>query len=444
MLPFENETIEYKREVTDSIKKEVLAFINTTGGSIYIGVSDDGKVVGMTNPDEAMLQVGNMLRDGVHPDAMMFVQIHAEMIEDKTVLHIKVSEGSNKPYYLKKYGLKPSGVYVRQGSASVQASPERIRQMIKAADGDVFEDNVSLNQELTFQKTAQVFATHNLSFGPQQLQTLGLVRKDGVFTNLALILSDQCPYTIKAAAFQGKDQTLFKDRREFSGPLLAQLEECYAYLQLNNPVSAAFQGLYRVDQKAYPDVAVREALLNCLVHRDYGFSASTFVSLYENRLEFTSLGGLLPGFAKEDILLGLSVCRNKKLAEVFYRLELIEAYGTGLLKIQNAYKDSSDKPELLTSPNAFKVILPRLQAREQAEGKPLFQTKEELVLEYLSKREAATRKDVQDLLHISQATAVRMMKNMTEENLLIKEGRGKGIRYRKNPDKNVAKSPSLR
>lgn len=432
MLPFENENTEYKSEITDSIKKEVLAFINTSGGSLYIGVADDGTVIGIKEPDKAMLQIGNMLRDAIHPDAMMFVQIHTETIEAKTILHINVVEGSNKPYYLKKYGLKPSGVYVRQGSASVQASSEQIRQMIKAADGDVFEDNVSLNQELTFQKSAQVFAAHKLAFGVQQLQTLGLLQKDGVYTNLALILSDQCPYTIKAAVFQGTDQTLFKDRREFSGPLFSQLEECYAYLQLNNPVSAAFQGLYRVDQKAYPDTALREALLNCLVHRDYGFSASTFISIYENRIEFTSLGGLLPGISKEDILLGVSVCRNRKLADAFYRLELIEAYGTGLLKIQAAYKDSLVKPEILTAPNAFKLILPQLQEIKRVESDPLLRTKEKIVLNYLSSHEAITRKDVQKLLQVSQATAVRVMKNMTEQNLITKQGRGKETRYCKN------------
>lgn len=429
MQPFENEYIEYKREVTESIKKEVLAFVNTSGGSVYIGVSDDGTILGIENPDEAMLQVGNMLRDAIHPDAMMFVQIHTEIKETKNILHIKVAEGSNKPYYLKKYGLRPSGVYVRQGSASVQASSEQIRQMIKAADGDAFEDNVSLNQELTFQKSSKVFAAHELSFGSRQLQSLGLIRTDGIFTNLGLILSDQCPYTIKTAVFQGTDQTLFKDRREFSGPLFAQLEECYDYMQLNNPVSAVFKGLYRVDRKAYPDVALREALLNCLVHRDYGISTGTFISIYDNRVEFTSLGGLLPGIAKEDILLGLSVCRNKKLADIFYRLELIEAYGTGLLKIKNAYAESLTKPQILTSPNAFKLILPKVRETEQVPLEPPQRTKEELVINYMKGHGTITRKDIQDLLQVSQATAVRIMKKMTEEKLLKKQGKGKETRY---------------
>lgn len=429
MQPFENEYIEYKREVTESIKKEVLAFVNTSGGSVYIGVSDDGTILGIENPDEAMLQVGNMLRDAIHPDAMMFVQIHTEIKETKNILHIKVAEGSNKPYYLKKYGLRPSGVYVRQGSASVQASSEQIRQMIKAADGDAFEDNVSLNQELTFQKSSKVFAAHELSFGSRQLQSLGLIRTDGIFTNLGLILSDQCPYTIKTAVFQGTDQTLFKDRREFSGPLFAQLEECYDYMQLNNPVSAVFKGLYRVDRKAYPDVALRETLLNCLVHRDYGISTGTFISIYDNRVEFTSLGGLLPGIAKEDILLGLSVCRNKKLADIFYRLELIEAYGTGLLKIKNAYAESLTKPQILTSPNAFKLILPKVRETEQVPLELPQRTKEELVINYMKGHGTITRKDIQDLLQVSQATAVRIMKKMTEEKLLKKQGKGKETRY---------------
>ena len=131
MIPLEDEVTEYKSVLTDGLKKEVLAFANTAGGNIYIGVADDGRVIGVENQDEVMLQSSSMLRDSIHPDIMMFVSIRAEELEGKEVVHIAVSEGTNKPYYLIKNGLKPSGVYVRQGSASVQASAEQIRRMME-------------------------------------------------------------------------------------------------------------------------------------------------------------------------------------------------------------------------------------------------------------------------------------------------------------------------
>ena len=428
MLPKENEQTEYKRELTNGLTKEVLAFINTQGGSIYIGVNDDGSIAGVTDSDQTMLRIASMLRDSIHPDAMMFVSIQAEQKEDKDIIHLTISSGTNKPYYLIKNGLKPSGVYVRQGSASVQASPEQIRQMIKAADGDVFEDNISLNQELTFQKTSDIFHEKKLKFASEQMISLGLMRTDGVYTNLGLLLSDQCPFTIKAAVFQDTGQKNFQDRREFSGALLTQLEDCFAYLQLNNPTSAKFQGLYRSDCKGYPEEAIRESLLNSIVHRNYAFSASSLVSIYNNRIEFTSIGGLVSGLQKEDILLGISLCRNPKLANIFYRLELIEAYGTGLLKIQNAYETTPTQPDLRISPNVFKVILPRLEQHlDYVKETP--RSPEDAVLAYIKQHHATTRKDIETLLNTSTSTATRILQALLMKKKITRIGRGKQTKY---------------
>lgn len=430
MLNKENEYTEYKREVTEALKKEVLAFVNTNGGSIYIGVDDDGTVLGIEDSDKTMLCIASMLRDSIHPDIMMFITINTEQIDNLNVIHLNITAGSNKPYYLIKNGLKPSGVYVRQGSASVPASPEQIRQMIKEADGDVFEDALSLNQELTFHKTTSVFKDKGLNFGKAQLLSLGLTRPDGLYTNLGLLLSDQCPFSIKAAVFQGNDQKLFKDRREFIGPLLSQLEDCYAYMQLSNQTTAEFHGLYRQDSKAYPDEALREALLNSLIHRDYSFSASSMVGIYADRMEFTSIGGLLPGIHKDDILLGISVCRNPKLANIFYRLELIEAYGTGLLKIQSAYSENPVPPEFLITTNAFKVILPRLGTQTFLIKEVPALTPEERLLAFAQTKESITRQEAEELLQVSTSTATRILQALMEKHKLQRVGRGKNTIYR--------------
>ncbi len=307
---------------------------------------------------------------------------------------------------------------------------ERVEYKRELTNEDDFEQQVSLEQALSFDKTRAVFAAHGLALGEQQLQTLGLRRRDGLYTNLGLLLAEQCPFTIKAAVFRGTEQNEFQDRKEFGGSLFAQLEDCYSYLQLNNPLGASFQGLYRQDQRAYPDVAIREALLNCIVHRDYGISASTLISVYDDRMEFTSLGGLMPGIQKEDILLGVSVCRNKCLAEIFYRLELIEAYGTGLKKIYHAYRGYAQQPELLLSPHAFKIVLPRMTNQTVVKGKkPAYAAPETIVLDYLQTHAAITRKDVERITSVSMATAIRLLKSMTEQGLLLRQGRGKNTEY---------------
>ena len=290
------------------------------------------------------------------------------------------------------------------------------------------EDNISLNQELTFQKSISVFQTKGLKLAKEQKISLGLQRRDGVYTNLGLLLSDQCPFTIKTAVFNGINQHHFQDRREFSGPLFSQLEECYAYLQLNNPTAAEFEGLYRNDFKAYPDEALREALLNCIIHRDYAFSSSILISVYDNRMEFTSIGGLMPGLEQADIMLGISLCRNPKLANIFYRLELIEAYGTGLPKIKNAYAENAGQPEFLTSPNVFKVILPRLE-REPLYVKETSLSPESQTLEFIKAKKTVTRKDVESLLKTSTSTATRILLTLISQEHIQRTGRGKQTKY---------------
>ena len=172
-------------------------------------------------------------------------------------------------------------------------------------------------------------------------------------------------HTIKVAAFEGTTQNQFKDRKEFSGSLFQQMDEVYDYIDFRNQIHSSFQKLYRIDQRDYPETAVREALLNLLIHREYSYRASSFVSLYTDRIEFISIGGLLSGVTLKDVMMGISVCRNVKLANIFYRLELIEAYGTGMRKIMEAYSETGKKPEIETSDNAFKINLPNLNVHAE-------------------------------------------------------------------------------
>ena len=146
-MQYENERIEYKSRMIDDIYKEVIAFANTEGGVIYLGIDDRGNVVGIDDVDDTYTRLTNGIRDAIAPDVTMFVRY---VLQENRVIQIEVGEGSYKPYYLKSKGMKPTGVYVRQGASSVQASADQIRRMIKDAEGEVFEEMRSLNQELSF------------------------------------------------------------------------------------------------------------------------------------------------------------------------------------------------------------------------------------------------------------------------------------------------------
>lgn len=445
MLFRESETVELKEIVVDDIKKEIIAFANSNGGRLYIGVRDDGEVIGLDNPDRVSLQISNMVRDAIKPDVTMF--LHYETIEEKgkEIVVVDIQRGTDRPYYLAKKGMRPEGVYVRQGYSSVPATDTAIRRMIKETDGERFEAMRSLNQELTFEAVKKEFELREVDFGPQQMRTLRLIDQDNLYTNLGMLLSDQCVHTIKVAVFQGKDQTIFKDRREFSGSLMKQMNEVYDFIDFRNQTRATIEKLRRIDVRDYPEIAVRESLLNLLVHRDYSFSASAFIRIYEDRIEFVSIGGLMPGIELEDIMEGISVCRNQDLANVFYRLHLIEAYGTGMEKIMKAYEGMKEKPEIQTTKNAFKIILPNINAKYEvendsvstaktnmnydAETEILLNDAEEKILEYVRNHGVITKKDVIKLLEVSASTASRTLRKMVKNSLLRQNGKARSTNY---------------
>lgn len=422
----ESTTVEFKQQIVEDIKKEVVAFANTEGGTIYIGIADNGDVIGLENLDEVSLQISNMIRDAIKPDVSMFVSYNAETIEGKDILKVIVQRGTECPYYIAKKGLRPEGVFVRQGTSSVPASVSSIRRMIKETDGDVFEDVRSLNQELTFKYTTIKFDDRVLAFGKMQMKSLGILNADNMFTNLGLLLSDQCTHTIKAAVFEGVSKSVFKDRREFNGSLLKQLNDVYDYINIYNRTRAEFSGLARIDKRDYPEEALRESLLNSLVHREYSYSGSTLVNIFDDRIEFVSLGGLVKGLTVDDIFLGVSQPRNEKLAAIFYRLKLIEAYGTGMQKIMDSYQDWNVKPQVELSDNAFKIILPNTNMKLQKEN---LNFNEKAVLSYLYEKGEINRKDVENYLSISQTMAGRIIKGLINKGLITKIGGGANTRY---------------
>lgn len=434
-MQYESERIEYKSQITDDIYKEVIAFANTDGGVIYLGIDDKGNPIGIDNVDETYTRLTNGIRDAIAPDVTMFVRY---VLKDNKVIQIEVSEGSYKPYYLKSKGIKPAGVYVRQGASSVQASSEQIRQMIKESDGDTYEDARSLEQDLTFHAAEIAFERYGVEFSSRKYRTLGITQND-IFTNLALLLSDQCHHTTKIAVFKDELCTEFRDSKEFGGSVFKQFEDSVNYLALCNKTVSTIKGVVRTDKQDYPEEAIREALLNALVHRDYSFSGSIIINVNDSKMEFISLGGLLPGLTTEDIRLGVSQPRNKKLAEVFHRLRLIESYGTGIRRIFKLYENCPIQPSIEVTANAFKIVLPNLNADGVAnESAPITTDKAAVaitpqmktVMDYLAEYGEMTDEDLQELLNVKKTRAYLLIRKMSENGLIEIVGRGAGKKYK--------------
>lgn len=437
-MRYESEHIEYKAQLTDDIYKEVIAFVNSDGGVIYIGVDNEGNCIGIENVDETYTRLKNGIRDAIQPDVTMFVRY---ALKENNVIQIEVGEGSYKPYYLKSKGLKPTGVYVRQGASSVQASPDQIRKMMKESDGDIFEEIRTLNQKLSFEEASRTFERYKVDFSEEKYIALGLRNiYDDQYTNLALILSDQCVHTTKIAVFGDKDKIIFKDAKEFGGSIFKQLEDSYNYLSLCNRTVAVFKGLERVEKSDYPEEALREALLNALVHRDYSYSGSIIINVNDSCIEFISIGGLLPGLSPEDIRSGISQPRNRKLAEIFHRLRLIESYGTGIRKIYALYKNCAVQPRIEVTANTFKLTLPNMNEQiEVVENQTekikmddnIITPQMKIVLDYLDEYGEMTEEDLQELLNVKKTRGYLIAREMNEKGLMDIIGRGAEKRYKR-------------
>jgi ATP-dependent DNA helicase RecG len=460
-------TVEFKREYTEDIKKTIAAFANTKGGTLYVGIADDGSVVGVDKPDETMRKIIDSVRNSIKPDVTLFVGYQTETLEGAGVVAVTVQKGTAAPYYLVNKGIRPEGVYVRQGASSVPASETAILKMIKESDGERYEEVRSLKQDLTFREAEKFFAANDFPFSANQKKTLRLQTPDGIYTNLGLLLSDQSIHTIKLAVFEGYEKEVFRDRREFSGSLLTQLRDAYDFIDMYNHTRAEVSGLYRTDTRDYPEDAIREALLNAMVHRDYGFAGSTLISIFDDRIDFVTIGGLPKGISLDDIMLGISVPRNENLANIFYRLKLIEAYGTGIPKIMRSYTDFPRQPLLRATGNAFKITLPNRNtggmsagingaAPSITAGKPVpsmvaesepaygvrygppqpysaaprpFTEGEEKALTLFNTRPVVVRKDLETALDVSQAMAVRLLRGLLDKGAIRSIGGGKNTRY---------------
>ena len=441
MKEIENECIEFKRQYTKETNKDIVAFANSYGGIVRIGVDDDGSIIGVQHPDDVMTQISGSLKDSISPDIIPFVDIVPQFIEGKFIINVTVQKGTKAPYYLREKGYKPSGVYVRKGSSSQPTTDDGIRRLIKESEKFVFEDEISLNQDLTFEFLKKSFTEQNLPFTRSQMLTLGIINSNGEFTNLAYIVSDQFQTSTKVATFEGIEKHKFFDKREFTGSVVKQALDLENYFNAINNNAADFENMTRVESRSYPTDALRETLYNCIIHRDYQVQDSNIINIYKDRIEFISVGGLVGEVNLETIKQNISILRNKKLAEIFRRLGKVEAFGYGIPTIESSYKNTSAKPLFDAAPGVFKVTLKNLNylkdrnINADSGNRPSVNEAQSVmddmqkVLGLFSDRNYIIRSDVEKALNISKDKSMRLLKKMIAIGFIEVTGKGQKTEY---------------
>ncbi len=396
----EDQNAEFKREYTDKLLKSVVAFCNTSGGKIVIGVDDDGNIIGLEDPDDTAKKCVNALSDRIRPDITLFTEVTIHQYSDKSIVTIEVVEGDKKPYYLREKGLCAEGVYVRRGTSSIPVTDEELIKMIRDIRSLTFEDQISFNQELTFNELRSIFERNGTNLDDNHMEILHL--KDGErFTNLAFILSDQYDQSIKMASFDDDFRTHFIERAETEGCILKQMEDALAFMRRYNNPSSRIEGMRRIDKYPYSDESLREAMMNAVAHRDYSMSAPILLSIYPDKMTITSPGGMKDFYSMEEMLRGVSSLRNRNLAAIMYRLRMIEAYGTGIPRIFGSYAASSVEPKIENGVSSFSITLPSMM---QEDSGPELKG-------FLDGRDVFTRADLQDALGGSKSEATSMISN---------------------------------
>jgi ATP-dependent DNA helicase RecG len=341
--------VECHREFNETTLRSIVAYANTSGGRVYVGIDEFGRTYGVKNAQEIVERIRSLTREQIRPDASAYVECRIENRSGRDVVVATVLRGSSRPYWLVSKGLCPSGALVSEDGQIVVPSERKFRAMLEESGSGSFERARSRVQNLTFEQALRVFNDKKLRLTEPRLYELGIVDSEGTNTNLALLLSDQCPATIRFATYSGVRENQLLDRLEFSGSILRQFQEAFEFLDV-------------------PSEIFREALLNAVIHRNYRTGDFTLLRRYSDRVEIVSPGGLPRDLTLSDLDLGVCAPRNPRLARIFDLLDYTESCGSGMRKIREAYAESETPPEFEATANYFRITLfnpPR--ARREAE-----------------------------------------------------------------------------
>lgn len=337
----ETNRIEFKRQLTRDldIEKEVVAFLNyREGGIIYIGIDDDGRPVENANLDNDILSIKNRLRDNILPSPMGLFDVTIERIEDIPVIRVFVSSGSEKPYYKKQYGLSPKGCFIRVGTAAEPMSQAQIEDMFSRRVRRSLKHIPSPQKDLTFRQLHIYYDSKHLTLNESFAQNLGLLTDDKQFNYVAYLLADENGTSIKVAKYAGKDRDELIENHEYGYcSLLKATDSVLDRLHVENTVKSSIGYPYRTDTPLWNERAVRELVINAIVHNDYFNEVPPKFELFSDRLEITSTGTLPDDMSQEDFFNGVSNPRNKELMRVFRDVELVESLGTGLQRVLKSY-----------------------------------------------------------------------------------------------------------
>lgn len=413
----ETRILEFKETVTNTFLKTVSAFSNYDGGEILFGVDDDGNIKGLSDVKQACLDIENKINDSISPQPNYTLEIQ----NNEKTIKLSVKSGLQKPYLYK------SKAYKRNDTATIEVDTLEFSRLVLEGKNIRFEELPCKDQELSF-KILQSKLKENIqieTFNKDTLKTLNLYDDVNGFNNAAGLLADKNHFPGLDIVKFGEDISIIQKRITFENTSVLDIYEKALSVFRDYYQYEVIQGADRKRVEKIPEASFREAIANALIHRVWDVDSQIRVSMFDDRIEVVSPGGLPSGITEDEYLSGkLSVLRNRNLANVFYRLGFVEIFGTGITRIKQIYSEASVKPSFEVSENATQIVLPIYEENANL-------TKDEkVVYKLLSKNMLKSMSEIAPYISFGKSKTTKLLKDMEQKGVITIEGKGKGTKYR--------------
>ena len=412
----ETRILEFKETITNTFLKTVSAFSNYDGGTVLFGIDDDGNIKGLPDVKQACLDIENKINDSITPQPDYTLEIKNN---DQTI-KLTVKSGLQKPYLYK------SKAYKRNDTATIEVDTLEFSRLVLDGKNIRFEELPCKDQELSFEilhrKLKETVRIEN--FDKDTLKTLNLYNDGNGFNNAAGLLADKNHFPGIDIVKFGENISIIQKRSTFENVSVLEVYEKAIEVFKDYYQYEVIQGADRKKMEKIPEAAFREAIANALIHRVWDVDSQIRVSMFDDRIEIVSPGGLPSGITEEEYLAGkLSVLRNRNLANVFYRLGFVEIFGTGITRIKQLYAEGLIKPDFEVSENAIKIVLPIFEKNADL-------TEDEIVIyKLLSKTMLKPISEVAPYVPFGKSKTTKLLKEMCQKGVITVEGKGKGTKY---------------
>ena len=413
----ETRILEFKETITNTFLKTVSAFSNYNGGTILFGVDDDGNVKGLSDVKQACLDIENKINDSIIPQPNYTLEIQNN---DQTI-KLTIKSGLQKPYLYK------SKAYKRNDTATIEVDTLEFSRLVLDGKNISFEELPCKDQKLSFEILHRRLkeSIQIQTFNQDTLKTLNLYDNVNGFNNAAGILADKNHFPGIDIVKFGENISIIQKRSTFENTSALEVYEKAIDVFRDYYQYEVIRGADRKMIEKIPEAAFREAIANALIHRVWDVNSQIRVSMFDDRIEVVSPGGLPAGITAEEYLSGkLYVLRNRNLANVFYRLGFVEIFGTGITRIKQLYVESLIKPEFEVSENIIKIVLPVFETNAN------LTEDEKVIYKFLSKTMLKPISEIAPYVPFGKSKTTQLLKAMGEKGVVAVEGKGRGTKYK--------------